>query len=177
MKKFLKRSALMTAVLGISVFGVTGLASAAVSRDEAKSIALEHAGVSASEVDYIRIKEEWEWGHTVYDIDFYANFTEYDYDIDKETGDVLKAEYEMHRGGYRGNRKQGNYRMSYEEAAAKALAQVEGATERNLRMKRDHDHGRPTYEGKIRYGGYEYEFEIDAETGEFIEWSSESQWY
>ena len=181
MKTIMKRSARLAAVLGIAVFGVTGLASAAISREEAKNIALEHAGVSASEVDYIRVKEEWEWGHAVYDVDFYANYTEYDYDVDKETGNILKSEYETHRGrggrGFRGHPGQETYRMSYDEAANLALARVPGATDRNLRMKRDHDHGIPTYEGKIRYNGYEYEFEIDATTGEFIEWSSESEWY
>ncbi len=177
MNKMMKWTAGLAAVLGIAMGGAT-IASAAVTADQAKAIALEHAGVSAADVDYIRMREDWDWGRTVYEVEFYAGSTEYDYDIDKDSGEILKADYESHgRGrGYRQNRTAGAV-MSYDEAAAKVLARVDGATEQNLRMKRDHDHGRLTYEGEVRYNGYEYDFEMDAETGEFIEWNSERDWF
>ena len=50
---------------------------------------------------------------------------------------------------------------------------VPGADEGNIRIRPDRDHGRLTYEGKILYKGVEYEFEIDAATGEFTDWSEE----
>lgn len=177
MNKMMKWTAGLAAVVGMALGGAT-IASAAVTADQAKAIALEHAGVAASDVDYIRMREDWDWGRTVYEVEFYAGSTEYDYDIDKDSGDILKADYETHnRGrGYRQNRNAGSV-MSYDEAAAKVLARVDGATEQNLRMKRDHDHGRLTYEGEVRYNGYEYDFELDAETGEFIEWNSERDWF
>lgn len=182
MKKFMKWSAGAAVVFGVSLLGGAA-AQAAVSAEQARSIALEHAGVSASDVNYIRTKEDWDWGRTVYEIEFYAGTTEYDYDIDKDSGEILKADYEEHYRGHGygrglGHRNAGDYALSYDEAAQKALAQVPGATQQNLRMKRDHDKGRPTYEGEIRYGGYEYEFEMDASTGDFIEWKSErDDWF
>ena len=39
--------------------------------------------------------------------------------------------------------------------------------------KLDYDDGRPEYEGKIIYGGTEYEFTIDAATGSVMEWDAE----
>ena len=63
------------------------------------------------------------------------------------------------------------------EATAKqtALARVSGATEKDIyEWKLDYDDGRPEYEGKIIYGGTEYEFTIDANTGTVIEWDMES---
>ncbi len=67
----------------------------------------------------------------------------------------------------------GNY-ISEEEASAIALAEVNGATEDELRIHRDYDDGREIYEGSIIYNEMEYEFEIDAQTGDIIEWCSES---
>ena len=57
-----------------------------------------------------------------------------------------------------------------EEAAALALERVSGATQNDLRMNLDFDDGYETYEGDIIYNQIEYEFEIDAATGKFLEW-------
>lgn len=52
-----------------------------------------------------------------------------------------------------------------------ALARVPGAVESDITsFERDYDDGFLNYEGEIRYGGMEYEFEIDAATGEIIGW-------
>ena len=40
--------------------------------------------------------------------------------------------------------------------------------------KLDYDDGRTEYEGKIIYGGMEYEFTINATTGAVTEWDAES---
>ena len=55
-----------------------------------------------------------------------------------------------------------------------ALDRVSGATDKDLyEWKLDYDDGRPEYEGKIIYGGTEYEFTIDAATGSVMEWDAE----
>lgn len=63
------------------------------------------------------------------------------------------------------------------EATAKqtALARVSGATEKDVyEWKLDYADGRPEHEGKIIYGGTEYEFTIDATSGTVTEWDAES---
>ena len=50
---------------------------------------------------------------------------------------------------------------------------VPGATENDLRIELDYDDGRYRYEGDIIYQQVEYDFEINADTGEVIEWSEE----
>ena len=64
-----------------------------------------------------------------------------------------------------------------DEARAKktALSRVSGATEKDIyEWKLDYDDGRTEYEGKIIYGGMEYEFTINAATGAVTKWDAES---
>ena len=62
----------------------------------------------------------------------------------------------------------------FTDAKKTALDRVSGATDKDLyEWKLDYDDGRPEYEGKIIYGGTEYEFTIDASTGSVMEWDAE----
>ena len=63
--------------------------------------------------------------------------------------------------------------VSLEEATRIVLDKVPGATEQDIRINLDYDDGRQKYEGDIIYEQMEYDFEIDANTGEVIEWSEE----
>ena len=68
--------------------------------------------------------------------------------------------------------------ISSDEAVLSALARVPGATVANVtEFNRDYDHGRLEYEGEIHYNGYEYDFEIDADTGTFTKWEVEQEVY
>ncbi len=71
---------------------------------------------------------------------------------------------------------EGNENLKSEEEIKKiALSKVEGATEENIRkFHKDRDDGRWEYEVEIVLDKMEYEFEIDAETGEIISWDQES---
>lgn len=68
---------------------------------------------------------------------------------------------------------QNNVQISQEDASKLALDRVPGATERDLKIELDYDDGYYKYEGDIIYDQKEYEFEIDANTGAFLEWSEE----
>lgn len=63
--------------------------------------------------------------------------------------------------------------MSIDEATRIALDRVEGAAESDIRIELDRDDGRMMYEGDIIYNQIEYDFKIDANTGEVVEWSEE----
>jgi uncharacterized membrane protein YkoI len=56
------------------------------------------------------------------------------------------------------------------EAQAKelALARLPGAS--SIRLKLEYDDGRHVYEGEMIHGHGECDFELDAVTGEFLEW-------
>ena len=63
--------------------------------DQAKSIALKHAGLSAAEVSFTKAKLEKDDGLRKYEIEFIKGSTEYEYEIDAATGSVL--EYDVER--------------------------------------------------------------------------------
>ena len=64
-----------------------------------------------------------------------------------------------------------------DEAVAQKIALehagVKAADATITKSKLDYEDGRPEYEGKIIYGGTEYEFTIDAATGSVMEWDAE----
>lgn len=64
--------------------------------------------------------------------------------------------------------------ISEEEAIQIVLSRVKGATKDNLTaFETDYDDGRWQYEGELVYDGLEYEFEIDAQNGNILDWEIE----
>lgn len=140
----------------------------AVTAEEARAIALKHAGVAETDLIFIQVKEDYEDGVAVYEVEFYAGNQEYDYDIVRATGEILKYDYDV---DHFTPDTAAQVDISLADARDLALAKVSGASESNIYLELDWDDGRPVYEGEIIYGGMEYEFEIDASTGTFLEWS------
>ena len=61
--------------------------------------------------------------------------------------------------------------ISEDEAINIVLGKVPGASRSDIvSFGREYDDGRWIYEGELRYNGLEYEFEIDAQTGNILEW-------
>ena len=150
-----------------------------VTLEQAKQTALKHAGKTASQVQFVKAQQDWEHGKKVYEIEFIVNtgtgYTEYDYEIDAATGKIVSYDYDAEN--YTPSQSTNtNANVKISEAAAKqtALSRVPGATAANIyKFKLDFDDGRWEYEGEIRYGTYEYDFTIDANTGVFLEWDAE----
>ena len=72
-----------------------------------------------------------------------------------------------------GRQNQADVQLSIEEASALALERVPGATQQDLKIELDYDDAYYKYEGDIIYDQKEYEFEMDENTGEFLEWKEE----
>ena len=65
-----------------------------ITSDEAKKIALEDAGLKESEVRMSRVKYKWDDGRQVFDVEFYSDWAEYEYNLDAVTGEILEKEVE-----------------------------------------------------------------------------------
>lgn len=142
----------------------------AVSLEQAKTIALNHAGVSQSSVTFTKAQQDYDDGRRVYDIDFVyetsTQYTEYDYEINAQTGAIISYDSER-----KGKVNTSTTAISAEQAKQIALSRVPGATTSNLiKFEQDYDDGRLEYEGEIYYQGFEYEFTIDAQSGSIIDW-------
>ena len=149
----------------------TGSATGAVDEAKAQEIALAHAGIKAADATITKSKLDYDDGRQIYEIEWYANGAKYDYEIAVATGEIVNSGYEAKNVVGTGNS------ATVSEAMAKqtALARVSGATEKDIyEWKLDYDDGRPEYEGKIIYGGTEYEFTIDATSGTITEWDTEA---
>ena len=66
----------MMLALGVTAFAAHG----PLTVDQAKKVALDYAGVKASEATFTKAHRDWDDGREVYEIEFYANNTEYDMD-------------------------------------------------------------------------------------------------
>ena len=78
---------------------VNGYGAASLTLDQAKQAALRHAGVNAADATFTKGHLDWENGREVYELEFYANGTEYDVDVDANSGEIVKFSTEF-CGGY-----------------------------------------------------------------------------
>lgn len=172
MKKFIAVIAALAAVFGITAMSAYA---AQITEAQAKDIALKHAGVSAQQANFTKMKLDREFGRSEYELEFFVGNVEYDYEIDAADGTVRKFSRETHavapfqNGGQPGQPGQGL--IGEQKAIQIALSRVPGAKPEHVReLKLDYDDGMQLYEGEIFYNFREYEFEINAVTGEVVGW-------
>ena len=142
-----------------------------ITEEQAKQIAFEHAQVQEADLTNLKVKKDYEDGVSIYEIEFHSGAKEYEYDIKADDGQILKTDYEIDEDYVDPNTQTA---ISEADARTSALARVDGASDSDIRIKLEKDDGRLIYEGKIIYNNVEYEFEIDASTGSFLEWSADS---
>ena len=146
-----------------------------ITQEEAQAIALNHAGVTLEEATIYKVKADVENGRSVYDVEFAVGATEYDYEIAQDTGEILSYDADVEgwtpTTGQNETASQTSGEITMEQAVQLVLERIPGATAEQVRIEEDYDDGRRTYEGEVYYNQAEYEFEIDASTGAFIEWS------
>ena len=140
-----------------------------ISAEKAKSIALEHAGVAAADTVFINVELDYDDGMRVYDVEFFSGNKEYDYKIDAASGAILGFDFDVE--WYTVSSKASDY---IGEAKAKQIVeQAAGTTGVYTEFKLEVDDGRVLYEGEMRSGWMEYEFEIDAVTGAILDWDAD----
>lgn len=160
--------------------GNTAVQSEGITEQEALGVALSHAGVKEDDVTSKRIERDYEAGKEVYDVEFYAGNKEYDYEIGVADGSVVKADSEIEDNQSNDKNATGGTQTSNsgkqitkEEAKKIALAKVPGA--KNIQIKKDREDGRVVYEGEIHHKNIEYDFEIDAATGNVLSWEEDRE--
>ena len=143
----------------------------AVDEETAINAALKHAGVT--EASFHRVELDYEDGREVYEIEFFSGNTEYDYTVARDTGEILSYDQDIEGWGLPEG--ETGSAVTLEQAIQLVLDRVPGAASTDVRIEYERDDGRELYEGEVHYDRTEYEFEIDASTGTFIEWSVDYQ--
>ena len=171
-------SATFTAVLTTQEQYIASTPSASnyITVEQAKTAALNHAGVQANNAIFVKAGLDWENGRVCYDVEFYAGNTEYDYDIDATTGAILSFDQDwddFSLGGYQQGGSTGSVTqsdlISADKAKEIALAKAPaGAVV--VKCELDRDDGRYVYEVEMRSGYTEYECDINAVTGVIVDW-------
>ncbi|MCD8216365.1 MAG: PepSY domain-containing protein [Clostridiales bacterium] len=153
-------------------------ASAAVTLEQAKEIAAADAGISISDATFTKTKQDRDNGVTVYDIEFYTDTNEYEYEISASDGSVREKSIEARKGyskstGSTGGNQSadtGTY-ISLDEAkqiaAEKAGLSVSQVTFKKAKL--DRDDGITVYEIEFYSGRTEYEVTVNASNGNIIE--------
>lgn len=107
----------------------------------------------------------------VYEVEFELGTTEYEYDVNAATGEIVW--YEKDSGGkleQGGSAIDGKDSVGKDKAVQTALkhAGLTSSQVTQLEAKLDRDGGKLVYEIEFRSGNYEYEYEIDASNGSII---------
>lgn len=164
----------MLACLSMALLCALAEVEPSVDAATAKAVALEHAGLAEGDVAALAVALDREDGRKVYAVEFWKDATEYDYDVDAGTGELVSFDVET-KGGT--PPQMGEAAISPESALNAALAEAgvsaADATIREGALKyRD---GAAKYKFEFVAGGMEYEVEIDAADGALLECDIEAQ--
>ncbi len=133
-----------------------------IGEEKAKEIAFNHAGVKNPQ--YVEIEFDTENGIILYEIEFYENNNEYEYEINALTGDIITNKKEEEKTNTPSNNS--DSLISTEKAKEIALNHAGIKNPQNLKVELDRED--QEYSVEFTYNGYEYEYEINAVTGKII---------
>ena len=143
--------------------------------EKAKQIALNHAGLKASDVTFIRANLDYEYGQRVYDVEFYSGNREYDYEINAATGAIVGYDYDVEQ--YTPNQPSGDIGLEKAKQIALNHAGLKASSVIFVQGKLDYDDGRRVYEVEFYTSNKEYDYEIDAATGSILSYDYEAENY
>ncbi len=140
-----------------------------IGQDAALALALAHAGLTEEELAGCRIRKDYDDGRQVYEVEFWQENAEYEYEVDAVTGEVIKYDKDV----YVSTGADASEDIGEDGAKAIALEHA-GLTESQvtgLRVERKtHNGRRMEYEVEFWYERMEYQYEISGSTGEILEY-------
>ena len=162
-----------TAILVFSVVPpVASLAAGSITLDQAKKVALDNAGLKATDVTFVKEGMEIDDGRTQYEVEFYSGTTEYDYEIDAATGAIISFDQEIETkytpaagtvAATNGITKDQALQIAFDHAGIKKSDALFTS------VKKDFDDGMEIYEVEFHVGFNEYNYDIAASSGQIID--------
>ena len=155
------------------------------SEEAALAIALEHAGVTLDQLSWYEICLDFDDGIWVYEVEFAVGNTEYEYEINAITGEIIKFETELDddpegapgtpRPSAQPTQQPGSEFLSEDEVRTIVFnhAGVNANDVREFEIELDDEHGIWVYEVEFKAGNIEYDYVVNAVTGEIIKSETE----
>ena len=158
--------------------------------EQAKEIALKHAGLTMDQVSFLESENDVDNGLEKYDIQFSHDGKEYDYEISAIDGKIIKYDHEIEYANSQNNvatNTQGSTQnnatnntnstanISADKAKQIALSHA-GLTSSQVTFKRtelEFDDGISKYEVEFYYNNREYSYEINAKTGAILSYEQD----
>ncbi|NLA88188.1 MAG: PepSY domain-containing protein [Clostridiales bacterium] len=159
---------------GVSSSGQAS-SSAYIGESKAKSIALADADILETTATFSKTKLDFDDRRMVYEVEVYTSDAEYEYEIDALTGQIVSRDIDRKRQPQTGSSGSGDAAEAYiGEAKAKSIALSHaGLSEsevRRMEVELERSDGRMVYDVEFKHDNIEYEYEIDAVSGDILEY-------
>ena len=154
-----------------------------ISIEDAKQIAFAHAKIAQSGVTFIKAKLDTEDGRQVYDIEFYSGNTEYDYEIDAISGEIVSSDMDIEnytipdQTAAQPNNTAGDIGIEKAKEIAMSHAGVSPGSVSFVKAKLDTEDGVKVYDIEFYSGNVEYDYEINAATGAIVSFDQDIENY
>ncbi len=161
-----------------------------IGEDAALAAALKHAGLASNDVQVLKNKLDWDDGVQEYDVEFRTDSKKYDYTVNAQTGDIRSYEIDAIRqtasapavsketsSVSSAPASSQNSGVIGEDAALAAALKHAGLASNDvqvLKNKLDWDDGVQEYEIEFYSGNTEYDYTVNAQTGEIRSYDAET---
>ena len=148
-----------------------------IGKDKAKEIVLNKLGIKENKVSKLEIELDLDNGVMVYDIEFYYNGYEYDYEVNAVDGTIIKSDKDKEHNYEKPEPTQNTTSGYISKTKAKeiALNHAKVTDYYDYDIEFDYENGVAVYEIDFETDTKEYEYVINAKTGNVIFYEVESE--
>lgn len=159
-----------------------------ITMEQAQEIALKHAKLTSDQVSFIKTDTELENGIEVYNIEFSYENKEYDYKINSANGEIVEYDSDIedyditqqqatkeNKSVTPNNQNSNNSKITVEKAKEISLKHANLKDNQVVfdKTEMDYDNGVQVYDIEFHYNNVEYNYEIDASTGNILSYSQD----
>lgn len=167
--KFLKAILCFSVTCGLFLMGQNAYANTQITVEEAKKIALDHAKITDTNVFFAKNKLDIDDGITEYELEFFHNNIEYDYEINATTGVVTGSSQEIQKNVAPQNVNMAQY-ITQAQAKEFAMkhANLTADQVQHAQVEFELEDGQYEYQVNLYTDQAKHEYEMNATTGKII---------
>ncbi len=162
-----------TLSLGLFLMAEKAEAAPKITMQKAQEIATSHANVPLKEVNFTQVSLDDDFMNAEYEVEFFYNNVEYDYEIDADSGKVNSFSQEIHGNMQQTTMSQSNNYITKEQAKQIAFKHANIGSAKFARVEFDFDDGIAIYEVEFYANNAEYDYEINAISSEIVKFEKD----